>query len=410
MNAKTPYDVVIVGAGIAGLAAAQKLKQSNLSILVIEAKDRIGGRIHTDHTIAPVPIDIGAELLHEPPSRALTRELNIETDAGLGIHFYDNGKWRNIEELPALEDLDWPTPKKQDEPLLQYLERIGLTRDKWPYELKLLEADTEHLSRWSTLATVLRASEKEDVPDMRIKGGLSRLIEPFITGLDIQLNTVVTTIEWNQESVCLHIQDGPPILAKQVILTLPLGVLKARKISFSPELPAKKWQAIDSLGIVDAVKLIYHFAEPVLPENASALMLENQLPHFWWCSSGNYKEFKGEILIGWATGDAARKLTNMGEEQALSTGISNLKRILNHSDLQPVSAKMTNWSKDPFALGAYSYTPPGALHARSELAAPTMNKIFWAGEATHEQYYGSIDGGLESGKRAASEVLAITKH
>jgi monoamine oxidase len=399
------YDVAVVGAGMAGLAAAQKLKQAGYSVLVLEARGRIGGRVHTDFTFAPIPIDLGAELLHEPPSRSLAQRLGLEIDKGREIHFNDRGTWRSIEELNDIDNVVWPKIKANDEPLGAYLERMGLSRDQWPYELKLLEADTEDLSRWSTQAVVTRAQEVDGIQDQRIKGGLYQLIEPFAEGLEIRLNTPVTTVEWNEEGVRLHVRDHPPLVVGQVILTLPLAVLKARRVAFAPDLPTLKWQAIDALGVVDAVKLFYHFAHPVLPENVSALMTEDHVPTFWWSSSSNYKDFKGELLVGWATGNAARTLINQGTEKALETGLESLREILKKRDLTPITAMMKQWSDDPFALGAYSYTPPGAVEARNVLALPTNGRLFWAGEATHSKLYGSIDGGMESGQRAAEEVI-----
>jgi monoamine oxidase len=185
------------------------------------------------------------------------------------------------------------------------------------------------------------------------------------------------------------------------IVTLPLGVLKAGGVRFSPPLPQAKRAAIDGLGLTAAVKLFYRFARPVLPPGADALSVEAGLPRFFWVSTP--PGAPDQVLTGWAVHAQARELLALGEEAALARGLATLQSVL--GPVAPVARRLSEWETDPFTRGAYSMTPAGAAGLRAALAEPAHGRLFWAGEATASDAEAStVHGAYTSGLRAAEAV------
>lgn len=215
------------------------------------------------------------------------------------------------------------------------------------------------------------------------------------------------TLEWGPFGVKAITSDGRVYLADQAVVTLPLGVLKARKVKFIPELPEEKLQAIDQLGVTDAVKFFYRFDRPIFPAGITELYVPGSMPDEWWSSSrGHGVDF--EILTSLATGDKARELLALSEEDALRQGLETLRHALGDPTLTPVQAKLAHWRDDPYTLGAWSLASVGASRARALLAKPVGSGLFFAGEHTaHNAWAATVHGAYDSGKRAAREILAV---
>jgi len=213
------------------------------------------------------------------------------------------------------------------------------------------------------------------------------------------------TLEWGLFGVKATTTDGRVFIADQTVITLPLGVLKAGKVKFLPELPKEKWNAIDRLGVTDAVKFFYHFDRPIFPQGITELYVPGSNPDEWWSSSRGHG-VDIEILTSLATGDKARELLAMSEEQALKQGLQTLRHALNRPELIPSKARLAHWRDDPYALGAWSLARVGASQARSILAKPVENRLFFAGEHTaHNAWAATVHGAYASGKRVVKEIL-----
>ncbi len=213
------------------------------------------------------------------------------------------------------------------------------------------------------------------------------------------------TLEWGPFGVKALTTDGRVFLADQAVVAVPLGVLKAGKIRFVPELPKAKQEALHRLGIADAVKLFFLFDEPILPPGIVELYVPGHSPDEWWSSTAGH-DVNFEILTALATGPRARELLALPEEEALQNALQTLRQALGRPDLTPRRARLAHWQDDPYTLGAYSKASVGASQARRILAQPVGNRLFFAGEHTASNAWAAtVHGAYASGRRAAREVL-----
>ncbi len=218
---------------------------------------------------------------------------------------------------------------------------------------------------------------------------------------------MVETLEWGPFGVKATTTDGRVFQADQAVITLPLGVLKAGRVRFVPDLPEDKHTALEQLGITDAVKLFFHFKEPIFPEGIVELYVPGANPDEWWSSTRGHG-VEAEILTALATGDKARELLALPETQALQNALETLRQALSRPGLTPSKARLAHWRDDPFTLGAYSKASVGASKARSVLAQPVDNRLFFAGEHTASNAWAAtVHGAYASGRRAAQEILAL---
>lgn len=213
------------------------------------------------------------------------------------------------------------------------------------------------------------------------------------------------TLEWGPFGIKATTTGGRVYLADQAVITLPLGVLKAGGVKFIPELPEEKLTALEQLGIADAVKLFYRFDTPVFPEGITELYVPGANPDEWWSSSRGHG-VGYEILTSLATGEKARELLALPQEVALKHGLDTLRHALNRPDLTPSKMHLAHWKDDPYALGAYSKASVGASKARSVLAKPVEDRLFFAGEHTASNAWAAtVHGAYASGRRAAQEII-----
>jgi len=216
---------------------------------------------------------------------------------------------------------------------------------------------------------------------------------------------VVETLEWGPFGVKALTTDGRIFLADQAVIAVPLGVLKAGKIRFVPELPEAKQEALHRLGLTDAVKLFFLFDGPVFPPGIVELYVPGHSPDEWWSSAAGHG-VNFEILTALATGPKARELLALPEEEALQSALQTLRQALGRPDLTPRRARLAHWQDDPYTLGAYSKASVGASQARRILAQPVGNRLFFAGEHTASNAWAAtVHGAYASGRRAAQEIL-----
>ncbi|MCU0480737.1 MAG: FAD-dependent oxidoreductase [Anaerolineae bacterium] len=415
----TKWDVIVIGAGMAGLKAAHDIQQAGKSVLVLEAKNRIGGRIHTVHDFAPVPIELGGELIHteQADTWELVHAHNIATYQQNEIGIMRGDKWvslaqDNQDEDTVLHQLVNKAQKvgmpKANETMENYLLRLGMTSHDYPFSFRIIEYDTELFNRWDAQTLVQMAEDYADTDygktDYHVIGGQETLLNVLKTGLTIQLNAIVKQINWGKHGVTVKTESGIQYASQHLILTIPPLVLQKRDIQFVPDLPKRKWQAIDSFGRSDIVKVIFHFNKRLLPDSFGSILDEGGLPPIWWRSNNAYPECEGDVLVGWASADNARQLIAMSESDAIQTALDSLRKALRQDTIIPTQARLHHWNDDPFACGAYPYIKPGGGFAIVELAEPLQKVLFWAGAATSADF-STVHGAYASGKRVAQEVL-----
>ncbi|MDX2137792.1 MAG: NAD(P)/FAD-dependent oxidoreductase [Chloroflexota bacterium] len=296
-------------------------------------------------------------------------------------------------------------PPAADESLHAYLTRIGFTDAQLNYARRSFANATGDTPE--RISARVAAEEWTDTTagdgDYRLLEGYIHLLNDLARGLDIRLKTPVKTIEWSEDGVRVSCETGEVFTGDSAIITLPVGVLRSGAVTFAPALPDSKQAAIDALRMGPGMKLVYWFAEPVLPAGIGALYSAGT-PAMWWSPSAG-RDVQGQAITALATGDYARELAAMGEQGALAFALRTLQDELGRPDLQPVAAQWVHWTADPYALGVYSTVPPGAHDARLALGMPTP-PLFWAGEATVKNAWGAtVHGALVSGQRAAAQTL-----
>ncbi len=413
-------NVLVLGAGMAGLAAARSLQDAGQQVSVLEAKYRLGGRIYTNHDFAGIPVEFGAEFIHGERAATweLVRELGLET-----VHWnklddslvrLGDGAWLNMREACAAypdfaQTRSWNLPEVDalpNEDWGSYLRRIGFDHHQLRYVERSFANACGEAMRFLSAKAVLEGLRAEDEGggDYRILGGYDTLVNALAAGLTIHSDDPVNELMWNVNGVRALTLGGDVYEADVAIITVPLGVLQAEAIRFVPELPEEKRSAFLGLRMGPVIKLVYSFDEAPVDPNIMAVYSRLN-PPMWWSPSCGYKTNE-HIWTAFATGDWAAELLALGEEGALGAGLESLKQELNRPDLKAKAARLINWPDDPYTRGGYSYVLPGQAGAREKLATPTP-PLFWAGEASApEPRAATVHGALLSGRRAALEVLS----
>jgi monoamine oxidase len=464
-------DVLIVGAGAAGLSAALDLARAGLHVEILEARDRIGGRIFTQHDDnTNHPIELGAEFVHGlPPEIWIPLQQNkIQTAEVAG------NLWCSISNKlepcnffaqadKILSAMDDPSP---DESFLDFVARRFPGHEheeakQWAtgYVTGFNAADPAEVSvHW--LVHNSRAEEQiEGDRAFRIAGGYQTLIDIFQKELNalrvpIHLNTIVSEIQWNSRSVeietdCVgadlqarsaeqssatsraearQLGGGRPGLhrsftAPSALVTLPLGVLQAARdsIRFDPELPTEKRAAMKKLAMGKVVRVTLCFRERFWQDihpagenrslaNLSFLFSHEKVFPTWWTQMPLHLP----LITGWAPASSAESLSGMSKDQIIDKALASLRGLL-HLEESNVQSQLTatyfhDWGSDPFSLGAYSYPKAGGEGCQQTLSAPLDNTLFFAGEATDTAgHNGTVHGAIATGKRAAAEILAGLK-
>lgn len=434
MRAAT-FDAIVLGAGVAGLAAAAKLREAKLRVVVVDARARVGGRIHTLRGDGwPIPIETGAEFLHgkDPHLLKAIKAGGLHADEIEERHWVsragrlvDGGdSWDEAQEL--MDDSESP----RDRSFAARVRAAGASPAVSSLAIAYVEGfHAAPAARAGTQAITQQQTAAEAVGGdtmFRVREGYDRVASVLAAQFsrddsDYRMGTIVERIAWRKGAVELHARSSlgarlPSLRARSMVLTLPLGVLQARRgsaaVRFTPKLPADKQSAIRRLGMADVVKLLYRFREPFWQAHEARLGELSFMHHLkspvptWW----RPLPFPQPILTGWAGGPAAAKLVNRPPLEVARLGLASLARMMSLPLARLESLlcdwRVFDWRADPFAAGAYSFIPVGALEAQAELAAPVADTIFFAGEATHTQgQSGTVHGAIATGQRAAAELL-----
>lgn len=431
----SPPSVIVIGGGISGVAAARALSNSSFKVTVLESRDRIGGRIHTDNSFG-CPIDMGASWLHgvcnENPLAPLI--------SYLGLRLYrtsdDNSVLYDHDlESYALFDKDGnqvpkETVDKVGETFERILEETVKVRDEQEHDMPLLQAISivferhphlklegldDQVLQWCVCR--LEAWFAADADEISLKNwdqervltgghglmvnGYYPVIEALAQGLDIRLNQRVTEITRQHNGVKVTTEDGTSYLADACIISVPLGVLKANIIKFEPELPQWKSSAIADLGVGTENKIAMHFDRVFWP-NVEVLGMVGPTPKSCGYFLNLHKATGNPVLVYMAAGRFAQEVEKLSDKEAVGLVVSHLKKMLPDAT-EPTQYLVSRWGSDPNSLGSYScdlVAKPADVCAR--FAAPVEN-LHFAGEAASAEHSGSVHGAYSSGIAAAEE-------
>ena len=435
-------DVLVLGAGVAGLAAAEILCDAGLHVLLLEARERIGGRIYTARPPeTELPVELGAEFIHGQPREIweLVHRAGLPTLEVEGERWYAEDSELTAGEVFSAADeiFERLDPSAPDQSFREFLERNCADCSQRAKERAAAfvsgfhAADPARISVHSLIAGMQADEQIEGSRGFRILGGYDTLVAHMLTAIEPQrltlcLRTVVRVVEWERGAVQMAAEaDGgqSSFSAPRAIITLPLGVLKASSyegaVQFSPVLPAESFAKLE-MG--SAVRVGLLFGERFWEDEALAARAGKSLANMsfvfsqddwfptWWTTMPT----RSPRLTGWAGGTRARKLALTGEEFMVGRALESLGGIfgLERSTLEGLleGHYVHDWDADPFSRGAYSYAAVGGAESPRILSQPLQDTLFLAGEATEfTGHSGTVHGAIASGHRAAQQVLAVAR-
>ncbi|GMI78551.1 LSD1-like 3 [Hibiscus trionum] len=492
-------NIIVVGAGPAGLTAARHLKRQGFSVVVLEARDRIGGRVYTDCSSLSVPVDLGASIItgveadvstnrRPDPSSLICAQLGLElTVLNSSCPLYDIVSGQKVpadmddaleaEYNSLLDDMVFLVGQKGQKAMtmsledgLEYalkrhrMEEIGADIEKEeshasvdafydskacnvsgnfferkcseeellsPLERRVMNWHYAHLE-YGCAASLKEVSlpnwNQDDVyggfggAHCMIKGGYSKVVESLGGGLLVHLNHVVTNISYNPKDpgmddshhrqVKVSTSNGSEFSGDAVLITVPLGCLKAGAIKFSPPLPQWKQSSIQRLGFGVLNKVVLEFPEVFWDDSVDYFGVTAEETDsrghcfmFW-----NVRKTVGApVLIALVAGKAAIDGQSMSSSDHVNHAVTILRKLFGEASVpDPVASVVTDWGRDPFSYGAYSYVAIGASGEDYDmLGRPVENCLFFAGEATCKEHPDTVGGAMLSGLREAVRLIDI---
>lgn len=409
MSLPSSVDVAIIGAGAAGLGAAHALAGSGLSVIVLEARGRLGGRAWTVQASPEVIFDVGCGWLHSADKNsfvAIAKRLNFEVntdlppwrDRAFGEVFPERERDEFAHTIDKFyERVSEAAEAGEDAPAERYLE----PGNRWNPMINAVSTYVNgcELDRVS----VLDMDAYEDTYfNWRVRAGFGALIAAYGASCPVALNCNVSLIDHSGKRIKIETSSGT-LTAEKVIVTVPTNLIANEAIRFSPLLPAKVDAACGlPLGVDDKVVLALEDADefPVEGNLRGATMRT---------AMGTYhiRPFGQPCIDGFFGGSFARELEDAGDGAFAAQSIDEIADYLGNDvrrKLKPLAE--SRWGYDPFARGAYSHALPGHAGDRAVLAAPVDGRLFFAGEATSPHFFSTAHGARDSGERAAKEVLA----
>ena len=428
----TSADVLVIGAGVAGLTAAARLAAAGRSVIVLEGRDRIGGRVWTDSSIG-FPLDLGAAWLHgrdTNPLVPIAEQLNLETvrTDWLSTDVFD----RDGAAIPSAEVAGSHSSFKQvmkrvlekrayaeadtslGEAVREAIAEVGVQGrpSLTDWQLAYLEDDyAEELDRLSLRNC--RLDEEFTGGDYLLPGGYAPLVKWLGRGTDVRLAHKVLSVEHGASPVRVTTDRGV-FTGRAVLVTLPIGVLKAsvgarmNTVAFDPPLPDRKLEAVKNLGMGLMNKVILKFAKPFWGPDRDVLAWTGRT-HGQFSMFVNGQRARGvPVLEALVVGDYARALEPASDQEHVSRALDALRTMYGPGVPVPEAVRVTRWGQDPFAGGAYSYALVGAaVDDRKALAEPVADRLFFGGEATHATLSGSVHGAYLTGIAQSDRITAV---
>lgn len=418
--------VLVIGAGFSGLAAARHLHDLGHQVQVLEGRQRSGGRIHTSREWADLPLDLGATWIHGARGNPITRLAGaagarlLETRYEDYVAYQTGGRRFTLAEERARDSLGEQIARKiRKEQGGGRDMAVGAAAEEWIGPGAA--ADTARLARFilnadyeqeyagsiGELSTYWFDSDKSfGGGDRFFAEGYQVLIDHLARGLDLKTGHTVRAIDWRGPAVRVTTDVGE-FTADQVLVTLPLGVLKAGDVVFDPALPDSRKQAIDRLGMGVLNKCYLRFPKAFWPEDVDWIEYLPEVPGRWsqWVSF--MKAARQPVLLGFNAADEGRAMELLSDVEIVASAMETLRTIYGDKIPEPTGHQITRWASDPLARGSYSFNALGSTpEMRRELAKPLRNRLFFAGEATSTAHFGTTHGAYLSGIRAAREMAS----
>ena len=439
-NKITPMNnkqVIVVGAGMAGIMATRTLQAAGVDVLCVEGRERVGGRTHTDQSLG-VSVDMGASWIHGPIGNPLT-PLADEFEIGYGATDFLNHSGTAVQAFDAdgtpldmveygkgqalaqagfsviSSSLLYPLPsivrslKDLIEHGLPLPETMSRSMAMGAHYWSVVRSQFSDASDWELMDVTLSGYVKLPGEDLLLYGGgFNGMTNRLAQGLDIRTGVIVERIVHGDAGVMVATNQGT-FHADQVVVTVPLSILKAKAIVFEPALPAVKVGAIGRIGFGNYEKLWMRFDKFYWPQTcqrfnylADAADGEPELFQAWL----NHGYYSGEpVICSFHAGKRAQFVNQWSDDELLERTLEAMSRIFGDVPA-PIAYTRSGWQQDPFSRGSYSYNRVGQQAGdRDRLRQSIDQRVFFAGEATHPTYYATVHGAYETGIRAALDIL-----
>jgi monoamine oxidase len=422
-------DVLVIGAGIAGLAAARVVTASGRSCAVLEARDRIGGRIWTSTSWPDLPVDLGASWIHGSDGNPVydeaerlglaTTVFDVGSSDGAGSYVLYSAEGFRIDEDPIAQRVA---------AVIRQLERAADTGgsgsiamraglDELPPRLRDLARQLEVAASLADYAgdygataedlALSALSEEDSFPGAQrvFPAGYGQLVERLAAGLPVRVGTPVTGISLGRGAPVLVSAGEEQWRAAKVIVTVSLGVLKSGAIGFDPPLPTAHTRAIEALGMGRFEKLILRFPDAFWDDvDQIQVLTEPGAPFTSWY---NLHRVTGQPALMALNGGAAATAAALPVPQQTAAAADLLARIYPARFQPPLAAQASNWWADEFSRGSYSFTAAGSgIADRVALAEPVDGRLWLAGEAQDPRRHSTVHGAFSSGAAAARQACA----
>ena len=423
--------VLVIGAGISGLAAAKNLNDSGYDVTILEAKDRIGGRLYTDRSLG-VPLEVGANWIHDNnpetnPIMKIKKELGLKAHkcsvAGPAVSFEVLNKEGNKIEISGkdLEKIEFRIgifaylakylrPSTNISEIFTFVKKLGLLSFiKEEALFVLIQKIALEQAEDPENVSIEALFEQEGFgDDEAVIGGFDQIAYYFEKELHnkIILNSPIEHINYEQDTIKV-ISGNEKYEANAVIVTASLGALKKEVIKFTPELPIEKKQSIKKLGWGTLNKVILKF-ENKFWSDTDFIVIANKESNFhaWINEEPVCKE---PVIVANISGKNAKKFENKTDEEVVQIALNELKAVYGNKVSELNSYYITKWSLDPYIYGSYSTNKAGenSQLLRKQLSTPVNSKLFFAGEATSVKVAGYLQMALQSGVREAENIKKL---
>ena len=419
------FDVVVIGAGMAGLTAARTLAERGLAVCVVEAQDRVGGRILT-RRVGETVIELGAEFVHGRPPElwALIEEAGLSVYGRYGSMIRSDGGGRLVEDnedeqFAVLEDLE--DYSGADCGFMEYLDRLEVGEPERGVIVGYVEGFNAADARDASVMALGVQQKAEDEIEgdrvWRVREGYDRLPEYLArrvreSGGEIILGTTVEGIRWERGAVEVVCSEAGSVFGRRAVVTVPLGVLQSGGVKFMPE-PGNRMEIVRRLRMGQVARFTLLFRErfwdgmagqPEELGEMSFLFSFGETPSVWWTSHPEVDR----TLTGWVGGPRSAELAGMSADELGERACEVLGRIFG-TDVREmlVGCHTHDWGSDAWSRGAYSYVPAGEIDSPRALGVPVEKTLYFAGEHTDVTgHWGTVHAAMRSGLRAAEQILS----
>lgn len=429
----THHDTIVIGAGISGLSAAAELLRAGRSVVVLEARDRIGGRVHTEREDGRVT-DLGASWIHGIDGS----EVYAETEAaGMPTVEFTMGSYQaggrpvayygpdGARLSDAAADAFIADVAEFDRvlggviaaaaPATSYATAVDTALESLTWDADRAARVREYLHHRSEEQYGADAADLDahgldddavDGDEVVFPRGYDELATRLAQGLDVRLEHPVARVDWSEDGVVVTTVDGAEFAAATAVLTVPVGVLRSDELRIEPPLPAENADALAGLTMNAFEKVFLRFDRKFWDDGVYAVRRQGPAGA-WWHSWYDLTALHGTpTLLTFAAGSCARAIRDWSDERITESVLTSLGEIFGDAVPAPQHVRITRWQDDPYSRGSYAYMTVGSTPEDHErLAAPIGGVLHIAGETTWQEDPATVTAAMASGRRAAERIL-----